>query len=60
MVEKIPKGALGSFDNIMFSADYLFSTNQMGVDFLNATELPGEQVEKIAHENADKLLNLTG
>jgi len=55
------KLALETFgvDNIMFSVDYPFSTNQMGIDFLNAIELPAEQVEKIAHGNADKLLNLT-
>ena len=55
------KIALETFgvDNIMFSVDYPFSTNQMGIDFLNAIELPGEQVEKIAHGNADKLLKLT-
>jgi predicted TIM-barrel fold metal-dependent hydrolase len=55
------KIALETFgiDNIMFSVDYPFSTNQMGIDFLNAIDLPTEQVEKIAHGNADKLLNLT-
>jgi predicted TIM-barrel fold metal-dependent hydrolase len=46
-------------DNIMFSIDYPFSTNEMGIEFLNAIELSDEQVAKIAHSNADKLLNLT-
>ncbi len=52
--------ALDTFgiDNIMFSVDYPFSTNQMGIDFLNATQLPEDQLAKIVHENADKLLNL--
>ena len=52
--------ALDTFgiDNIMFSVDYPFSTNEMGIEFLNAIELPDEQVAKIAHGNADKLLNL--
>jgi predicted TIM-barrel fold metal-dependent hydrolase len=45
-------------DNIMFSVDYPFSANQMGIDFLNKIQLPGDQVEKIAHGNADKLLKL--
>lgn len=45
-------------DNIMLSIDYPFSTNQMGVDFLNDIQLPAEQVAKIAHGNADKLLGL--
>jgi hypothetical protein len=45
-------------DNIMLSIDYPFSTNQMGVDFLNDIRLPAEQRAKIAHGNADKLLGL--
>jgi predicted TIM-barrel fold metal-dependent hydrolase len=55
------KIALDTFgiDNIMFSVDYPFSTNEMGIEFLNAIELPEEQIAKIAHLNADKLLNLT-
>ncbi len=55
------KIALDTFgiDNIMFSIDYPFSTNEMGIEFLNAIELPDEQKAKIAHGNADKLLKLT-
>ncbi|MBB6502084.1 amidohydrolase family protein [Pedobacter cryoconitis] len=45
-------------DNIMLSVDYPFSSNQMGIDFLNGIQLPPEQVAKIAHGNADKLLGL--
>ncbi len=45
-------------DNIMLSVDYPFSTNQMGIDFLNEIQLPPQQVAKIAHGNADKLLGL--
>ena len=45
-------------DNIMLSVDYPFSTNQMGIDFLNEIQLPEEQIAKIAHGNADKLLGL--
>jgi len=54
------KIALDTFgiDNIMFSVDYPFSTNEQGTEFLNAIELPDEQKAKIAHGNADKLLNL--
>jgi predicted TIM-barrel fold metal-dependent hydrolase len=54
------KIALDTFgiDNIMFSVDYPFSTNEMGIEFLNAIDLPKEQIVKIAHGNADKLLNL--
>jgi uncharacterized protein len=46
-------------DNILFSVDYPFSSNQMGIDFLNNIQLPQEQLAKIAHQNADKLLKLT-
>jgi len=45
-------------DNIMLSVDYPFSSNQMGIDFLNGIKLPPEQLAKIAHGNADKLLGL--
>lgn len=45
-------------DHIMLSVDYPFSTNEMGIDFLNSIQLPADQVEKIAHGNADKLLGL--
>ncbi|WP_262895028.1 amidohydrolase family protein [Mucilaginibacter ginkgonis] len=50
--------ALDTFgiDNIMLSVDYPFSTNQMGVDFLNEIQLPQDQIEKIAYKNADKIL----
>jgi predicted TIM-barrel fold metal-dependent hydrolase len=52
--------ALDTFgiDNIMLSVDYPFSTNQMGIEFLNNIKLPQDQIEKIAFRNADKLLNL--
>jgi predicted TIM-barrel fold metal-dependent hydrolase len=54
------KIALDTFgiDNMMFSVDYPFSTNEMGIEFLNAIELPDEQIAKIAHGNADRLLKL--
>jgi uncharacterized protein len=46
-------------DNILLSIDYPFSSNQMGVDFLHGIQLPPDQVEKIAHGNACKLLRLS-
>ena len=46
-------------DNILFSIDYPFSTNEMGVEFLHQIDLPDGDVQKIAHGNADKLLKLT-
>jgi uncharacterized protein len=45
-------------DNIMFSVDYPFSTNEQGKEFLDHIALPAEQLEKITHHNAEKLLNL--
>jgi predicted TIM-barrel fold metal-dependent hydrolase len=43
-------------DNIMLSVDYPFSSNKMGIDFLNDIQLPADQIAKIAHGNADKIL----
>jgi len=45
-------------DNIMLSVDYPFSSNEMGINFLNEINIPQEQIEKIAYKNADKLLRL--
>jgi predicted TIM-barrel fold metal-dependent hydrolase len=45
-------------DNILFSVDYPFSTNEEGVRFLKSLPLPEDQLEKIAHRNAEKLLKL--
>jgi predicted TIM-barrel fold metal-dependent hydrolase len=55
------KIALETFgiDNIMFSIDYPFSTNEQGIEFLNAINLSDYDIAKIAHRNADKLLKLT-
>ncbi|MDB5115697.1 MAG: amidohydrolase [Mucilaginibacter sp.] len=55
------KIALETFgiDNIMFSVDYPFSTNEQGIEFLNAINLSDSDIAKIAHHNADRLLKLT-
>jgi len=45
-------------DNIMFSVDYPFSTNQQGKEYLESVQLKPEDFEKIAHGNADRLLKL--
>ncbi len=45
-------------DNILFSVDYPFSTNAQGRKFLDEIKLPAEDIEKIAHGNAEKLLKL--
>lgn len=45
-------------DRIMFSVDYPFSTNEKGKAFLDSLNLPQEDLEKLAHGNADQLLKL--
>lgn len=45
-------------NRILFSVDYPFSTNKQGRAFLISINLPPTDVEKIAHVNADRLLNL--
>jgi uncharacterized protein len=47
-------------DNIMFSIDYPFSTNEQGSAYIEMikNKLGEEQLNKIAHTNADALLNL--
>ncbi len=54
--------ALDTFgiDNVLFSIDYPFSTNEMGVAFLRQLRLPEAQILQLAHGNADKLLHLKG
>ncbi len=46
-------------DHIMFSVDYPFATNEQGKEFLDAMPLRYDQIEKIAHVNADNLLKLS-
>ncbi|SJZ67155.1 hypothetical protein SAMN04488128_1011137 [Chitinophaga eiseniae] len=52
--------ALGTFgiDNVMFSVDYPFSTNEAGRQLLDSIPLPPGEVAKIAGGNAAKLLGL--
>jgi predicted TIM-barrel fold metal-dependent hydrolase len=45
-------------DRVMFSVDYPFSTNEQGKQYLESMQLSTEDMEKIAHGNADKLLKL--
>ena len=47
-------------DRVLFSVDYPFSPNQRGRDFLDALPVSPEDLEKIAHGNADRLLRLLG
>ncbi len=45
-------------DRILFSVDYPFSPNTAGRKFLDSLAFSSEDLEKIAHGNAEKLLNL--
>lgn len=45
-------------DRILFSVDYPFSSNTTGRKFLESLAISSEDLEKIAHHNAEKLLNL--
>lgn len=45
-------------DNILFSVDDPFGDNFEGVAFLRESELSSEDKEKLAHENAERILKL--
>ena len=45
-------------DNILFSVDAPLRDNFEAMDFLNAAQLSREDKEKLAHGNAERLLNL--
>jgi len=45
-------------DRIMFSVDYPFSPNTLGRKFLDNLAVSPQDMEKIAHRNAEKLLKL--
>ena len=45
-------------DRIMFSVDYPFSPNTLGRKFLDNLAVSPEDMEKITHRNAEKLLKL--
>lgn len=53
--------ALATFgiDNIMFSVDYPYSTNETGKSFPESIPLPADQAARIAGGNADQLLGLS-
>jgi predicted TIM-barrel fold metal-dependent hydrolase len=46
-------------DRILYSVDYPFATNEVGKKFLSSLQLSNEDMETLAHGNADKLLKLT-
>jgi len=45
-------------DNVLFSVDYPFSTNEQGKQYLETMQLSMEDMRKLKHGNADKLLKL--
>ena len=45
-------------DRILFSIDYPFAPNAVGRDFLNSLPVSPEDMEKITHRNAERLLKL--
>ncbi|PUZ26154.1 amidohydrolase [Chitinophaga parva] len=45
-------------DNLLFSVDYPFSTNEMGREFLDNTGLSVPDLEKLAYRNAARVLGL--
>ncbi len=47
-------------ERILFSVDYPFSSNEVGVKFLDSLPISSEDKEMIAHGNAERLLNLNG
>jgi uncharacterized protein len=50
--------AVFGIDRILFSVDYPYSSNLQGRDFLAELALSPADLEKLAHGNADRLLNL--
>ena len=52
--------ALATFgiDRLMFSIDYPYSSNKQGRTFLDSLTLAPEDIAKLAHGNADRLLKL--
>lgn len=45
-------------DRVIFSVDYPFASNEAGKAFLDSLELAQPDLEKIAHGNAERLLNV--
>lgn len=45
-------------DRVMFAVDYPFVSNKEGADWLRAVDLPRTVKEKIAHQNAERLLKI--
>jgi 2,3-dihydroxybenzoate decarboxylase len=50
--------AVLGIDRVIFSVDWPYESNKVGVDFLNSLPLSAADLEKLAHGNAEKLLKL--
>ncbi|MGA9048348.1 MAG: amidohydrolase family protein [Dehalococcoidia bacterium] len=50
-------GVLGA-DHILFSVDYPYTSNILGYEFISTLPVSPENIEKIAHGNAERLLKL--
>jgi hypothetical protein len=50
--------AVFGVDRVMFSVDYPYAPNLKGRQFLDALRLPKDDMEKICHGNAERLLGL--
>jgi hypothetical protein len=44
-------------DNVLFSVDYPFSTNEDGKRFLDNLPLSASEIQKIAYLNTERLLS---
>jgi predicted TIM-barrel fold metal-dependent hydrolase len=45
-------------DRVMFSIDWPYESNKIGMDFFNKLDMPAADKEKLAHGTAEKLLKL--
>jgi 2,3-dihydroxybenzoate decarboxylase len=46
-------------ENVMFAVDYPYESNERAVEFLITAPLEADDLERVAHRNADELLRLT-
>jgi hypothetical protein len=49
---------VAGIDRILFSVDYPYASNQEGVEFLRSLPLDSEDLHKVAHGNAERILKL--
>ena len=45
--------------NVMFAVDYPYEQNERAVEFLTTAPVDDDDLARVAHRNADKLLRLT-